>query len=93
MYPYGGNVEEIYLIDEDGNDLIRVGIEKRKVGRWNPFRFFAPHYYAAFSETVGEAFARLGEKAKDVHFAVSWWENSVTIYKPSKDLNLLANVK
>ncbi len=81
-YPDSGT-EKIYLIDGQGNKIVRVGsLSDRITG------FFGLHQN---SETVGQALARIGDKTRQVQYAVGEWNGRVILWKLPNGYNNAAD--
>lgn len=82
-YPDSGT-EKIYLLDEHGNIVARVGSLSDRIAGFLGFH--------QNSETVGQALARIGdEKARKVRYAVGVWNGRVILWKLPNGYNNAAD--
>lgn len=73
LWNSGDPSRRFFLLDEKGKILTRVG------GRGN--LSFLSYIIGNKSETVGQALYRIGNRARDVHFAITSDRSSVCLYK------------
>jgi len=82
-YPDSGS-EKIYLLDEHGNTVARVGSRSDRIAGFLGFH--------QNSETVGQTLARIGEdQIRSIRYAVGEWNGRVILWKLPNGYNNAAD--